>query len=287
MGYFRAPKISSWRRFSMATWRAPNDPTIYGSAQFEVERALARMKSIREKTGVKVTLATILGAGLGKALREVPDCNCKIIWGRPYQMDHVEIFYQVAIEGGKDLSGTSVCDPDQKSLVKVAQELSGGARKIRSGEDPQYKKTQVGLARLPWRILNWVLRASAFLIYNFGMDLSAIGARREPFGSAMVTNVGSFGIDMAFAPIVPFSRVPVLMAVGEAFDGVVAREGQVVIKKLVTLCGTFDHRVVDGYHAGELIKVMKKYLAELPTEASEEDIRDAAAAAVEAKPAPA
>src|SRR5438105_4037343 len=74
MGYVKTKKISSWRRFAMATWRAPDDPTIYGSMQFEVTRPLARIKSIREKTGVKVTLATILGQGLARGLRETPDC---------------------------------------------------------------------------------------------------------------------------------------------------------------------------------------------------------------------
>lgn len=289
MGYTKAKKISSWRRFAMATWRGPNDPTIYGSMQFEVTRPLARIKSIREKTGVKVTLATILGQGLARGLRETPECNTKIIWGRPYEMDHVEIFYQVAIEGGKDLAGASVVDPDQRSLVKVAQDLAGGARKIRSGEDPQYKKTQVGLARLPVRLLGWILRFFAFLVYNLGLDLSFVGARKEPFGSAMVTNVGAFGIDMAFAPLIPFARVPIIMALGEAFDAVVVRDGQIVIRKMVTLSGTFDHRVIDGYHAGELIKCMKRYIEELPEAATDEDLRDAAAAASEetAKAAPA
>lgn len=279
MGYRRAKNVSSWRRLSLATWKAPNDPTIYGSMRFDVTRALARMASIRAKTGVKVTLATVLGQGLARGLRENPEINCKIIWGRPYEMDEVEIFYQVAIEGGKDLAGATVVAPDRKSLVKVAQELASGAGKIRSGEDPQYRKTQMGLARLPARLLGWLLRALAFLVYNFGWDLSFLGARKEPIGSAMVTNVGVFGIDMAFAPLVPWSRVPIIMGVGEAVDTPVAIDGQVVIRKCVTLTGTFDHRIVDGYHAGKLVKSMRTYLEEMGEEATEEEIRDAAASA--------
>jgi pyruvate/2-oxoglutarate dehydrogenase complex dihydrolipoamide acyltransferase (E2) component len=278
MGYRRVDRVSSWRRFAMATWRAPNDPTVYGTAQFDVTRALARIRSIREKTGVKVTLATVIGQGLAKGLAAVPECNCKIIWGRPYQMDHVEIFYQVAIEGGRDLAGTTVSEPEKKSLVQVALDLSAGARKVRSGEDPQYRKTQTGLARLPVRVLGWLLRFLAFLVYNFGLDLSALGARKEPFGSAMVTNVGSFGIDTAFAPIIPFSRVPILCGVGEAFDGVVVRDGQIAIRKMITLTATLDHRLIDGYHAGRLIQVMRTYLEEMPEEATAEDLRDAKAA---------
>jgi pyruvate dehydrogenase E2 component (dihydrolipoamide acetyltransferase) len=279
MGYSRTAGISSWRRFALAAWRPPNDPTIYGMMQFDVTRALKRIQSIREKTGAKVTIPTIVGQGLAIGVAADPDTNCKVIWRRPYQKDKVVVAYQVAVEGGKDLALWDIEEPQTKSLVRVATELADGARKIRAGEDKQFSKTQKMLGILPSVILGLILRFLSFMIYNIGLPPRVLGAR--PFASCMVTNVGSFGIDVAFVPLVPFSRVPMILSVGEVFDGVMAVQGRAEVRKMVTLTGTFDHRLVDGVHAGKLIAAMKKHLAELPEEATEDDLRDAALLASE------
>ena len=41
------------------------------------------------------------------------------------------------------------------------------------------------------------------------------GRPRDPFGTAMVTNVGIFGIDTAFAPFTPIARCALVLAVME------------------------------------------------------------------------
>jgi pyruvate/2-oxoglutarate dehydrogenase complex dihydrolipoamide acyltransferase (E2) component len=35
----------------------------------------------------------------------------------------------------------------------------------------------------------------------------------------------------------------------------------VVVKKVISLCVTFDHRVIDGMHASHMVKTMKKIFA--------------------------
>ena len=41
----------------------------------------------------------------------------------------------------------------------------------------------------------------------------------------MITNIGSLGLDTAYAPLVPFSRVPLLFAIGEAKQHVFVENG--------------------------------------------------------------
>ena len=37
-------------------------------------------------------------------------------------------------------------------------------------------------------------------------------------------------------------------------------DGEIVIRKILPLTGTFDHRIIDGYHAGMLAHNLKRYL---------------------------
>jgi len=53
------------------------------------------------------------------------------------------------------------------------------------------------------------------LVNELDFDLPAQGMPRDPFGSAIVTNVGMFGIDTAFAPLLPMARCPMLILVPE------------------------------------------------------------------------
>jgi pyruvate dehydrogenase E2 component (dihydrolipoamide acetyltransferase) len=76
----------------------------------------------------------------------------------------------------------------------------------------------------------------------------------------MITNIGSLGLDTAYAPLVPFSRVPLLFAVGEAMDDVVVENGQPVVVKTMSVNATMDHRVIDGFHAARIASVLREWM---------------------------
>ncbi len=78
----------------------------------------------------------------------------------------------------------------------------------------------------------------------------------------MVTNIGSLGLDTAFAPLVPYSRVPVLLAVGSAMDRPWVREGKLCVAKVLRICVTLDHRLIDGVHASHMAKTVQKIFAD-------------------------
>jgi pyruvate dehydrogenase E2 component (dihydrolipoamide acetyltransferase) len=42
----------------------------------------------------------------------------------------------------------------------------------------------------------------------------------------------------------------------------VVENGQIVVRPMLTLCATFDHRVVDGVHAAKLCGVLRTILAD-------------------------
>jgi pyruvate dehydrogenase E2 component (dihydrolipoamide acetyltransferase) len=78
----------------------------------------------------------------------------------------------------------------------------------------------------------------------------------------MITNVGGMGIDLAWAPLCSYTKVPLLMTIGAQRDRVVAVDGQPQVRPIVQVGVTFDHRFMDGVHAAEMNRELKKYFAE-------------------------
>lgn len=83
---------------------------------------------------------------------------------------------------------------------------------------------------------------------------------KDAFGSITVTNVGSLGLDTAYVPLVPYTRVPIFVAPGEVRDAPVVDEGQVVAGKLMNVNASFDHRFIDGFHASVLSRTLREMM---------------------------
>jgi pyruvate/2-oxoglutarate dehydrogenase complex dihydrolipoamide acyltransferase (E2) component len=254
---------SSFRKIAAAMWRHPTDPTIYGSLDIDVSVALAYLQSYRARTGVKVTIGHLVALALARAIAEHPDLNAKVrFWGRLEQRDTVDITLQVAADEGRDLGAARIERADQKSLREMAEEVARQARTIRSGNDENYAATRDLFKKLPWWAVRPVLRAAEFLTNELHVDLPKQGLPRDPFGVAMVTNVGMFGIDTAFAPFTPIARCPILVLVPEVRERPWVVEGRVVPRPILRLCATFDHRVIDGFHAGTLSRTVRGYITD-------------------------
>jgi pyruvate dehydrogenase E2 component (dihydrolipoamide acetyltransferase) len=59
------------------------------------------------------------------------------------------------------------------------------------------------------------------------------------------------------APLVPFSRTPVVLLLGEVEDRVVAEDGRPVVRPMVTIGVTFDHRFMDGFQGGKMLQIFR------------------------------
>ena len=70
----------------------------------------------------------------------------------------------------------------------------------------------------------------------------------------MVTNIGTFGIPVGYAPLLELSRVPLIMTLGSVKDAPSVHEGQLCVRKRATIGVAFDHRVMDGQQAGLMAK---------------------------------
>jgi pyruvate dehydrogenase E2 component (dihydrolipoamide acetyltransferase) len=73
--------------------------------------------------------------------------------------------------------------------------------------------------------------------------------------SFTISNIGSIGATTYFTPIVNFPETAIL-GIGRISDKPVVQEGKVVIRKMMPLSLTYDHRVVDGAQAAQFMKTL-------------------------------
>ena len=77
-------------------------------------------------------------------------------------------------------------------------------------------------------------------------------------GTFTLTNLGMYGVD-AFTPIINPPEAAIL-GVGRIQPKPVVREGQVVVRQMVTLSLSFDHRLVDGAPAARFLQRIVQYV---------------------------
>ena len=92
------------------------------------------------------------------------------------------------------------------------------------------------------------------------LNLKRFGLPREAFGSAMVTSVGMFGIQHAYAPLSPYYRIGFLALVPEVVERPWVVDDAVVPRPVLRIAATLDHRYLDGAEAGRLGTTIREYL---------------------------
>lgn len=256
----RRHKIRGWRKITNASWGNPNDPQIFGDLEVDAGEILALIEEAREKTGVKLTVTHVVGKALGHALGENRDLNVRLYRSHFVERDTVDVFFIVSMGEGTELSGVKIERADEKPVVEIARELAARATKIRTGGDPEFGKTKKMLDRTPRRLLKWSIRLSAWLTADRNLDLKKYGLPRQAFGSVMISSVGMFGIQHAYAPLASYYRIPFLALVGAVEEKPRVVDGQVVPRPMLTISATMDHRYLDGFHAARLARSAREYL---------------------------
>lgn len=248
------------RKLAIATWDAPREGNIYGKLTVDATEAVAYLEHIRETTGEKVTITHLVGRAVGEALQQTPSLNGRILFGKYIPHNQVDLSFLVVLDGGKNLAKAKIENIDKKTPSDIAVELRVLAERLRTGKDDAFKKSQGPLAMLPTWIIRPLVKLTGWLTSALGIEVGALGLERFPFGSCIITSVGMFGLDEAFVPPTPFARVPVYVLIGAIKDKPAVVDGELAIRKQLTITATIDHRYIDGFQGGVLAKVVRKVL---------------------------
>jgi len=253
-------QLTGWRRVASAMWRAPDDPQIFGTLEIDAGPVLAFIARARA-AGHRVTPTHLAGRALAHVLQEVPDLNVQIRRGRVRPRRSIDVFFITAVAQGHDLSGVAITGADAKPAIAIARELTERSTAMKQGHDRDLAKTKRMLDHTPPFLLRSALKVTAFLTQELELDLPALSLHRAPFGSAMVTSVGMFGLPQGFAPLAWMYDVPLLILVGEITPRPVVVDGRVAVRDILPITATIDHRYVDGWHVSQAMKAFRAYLA--------------------------
>jgi pyruvate/2-oxoglutarate dehydrogenase complex dihydrolipoamide acyltransferase (E2) component len=259
----RKADLSPFRKIALGTWQTAYDPSVYGSVSLRMEAAERYLEQFRRVTGKRLTMSHMMAKAAAAALEAMPDANAILRLGRIYLRERIGVFFQVALEdpltGQIDLSGATIYDPEKKSLHDICLELEEKARGVRGGKDKKERARSL-FRHAPEFAIGPLLDTIGFFGYTLNLDLEKVGVPNDPFGSIMITNIGSLGLEEAYAPLVPYTRVPIVVAMGAVLDAPVVEDGQVVPGRVMKVCATFDHRILDGAHAAIMVRTLRDWM---------------------------
>lgn len=252
---------SGWRRISTTFWHAPDNPQIFGDLDVDARPVERFLTKVNRRRGARVTPTAIAVRMVAHVLSEVPELNCVLRRGTFVARDSIDVFVIVSSGEGTDLSGVRVRAADTLGVTEIARIIERGARRVRSGDDPLMGATKRLLGFVPVWALRPAVGVVDRIVNELGLDIPGLGLPREPFGSAMVSSVGMFGLTHGYGPLSGIYRVPIFLLVGTIEDRPVVDEGAVVARSTLPLTATIDHRFVDGAQLGRAGRAAREYLA--------------------------
>ena len=116
------------------------------------------------------------------------------------------------------------------------------------------------MQKIPYPLLNLFTWLMSFFMYTLNWDMS-VGRHAAGCVRLGVSHQrGLAGLDTAYVPLVPYTRVPIFIAPGAVKDMPVVEDGKVVPGKVMNINASFDHRYIDGFHAGILSNTLREML---------------------------
>jgi pyruvate/2-oxoglutarate dehydrogenase complex dihydrolipoamide acyltransferase (E2) component len=173
--------------------------------------------------GARVTYTDILVVAVASALRDHPIVNSSLIQDEIVVWEEVNVGIAVALEEGiaGGLIVPVVRNADQKSLREIAVEVRALVEKARAGR------------LLPDDVAG---------------------------GTFTVTNLGAVGGGWGFGTPIINQPQSAILGAGSISDRPVVRDGQVVVRPIMTYSLTFDHRVIDGAAAAKFMTRVSQLL---------------------------
>jgi pyruvate/2-oxoglutarate dehydrogenase complex dihydrolipoamide acyltransferase (E2) component len=252
------------RRLALGTWRTAGDPTVYSTLVIRMEKALDYIRIFRRAKRKPVTALHLVVKAMAGIYERIPDANAIIRFNRIYLREEINIFCQVhlrdPVSGESDLSGLTLYGVNRKSLEQIVDEFRIRVKQIRRGQDPVLEGVRRRFRHVPFLLLKPFLGLLSFLVCTLNLDLRWAGLPNDPFGTLMISNVAEFGMHDVFVPLVPYSRVPTLLALGPIHTEPVVEGPNIVPAKVMRVNATFDHRIMDGARAGTMARLLREGL---------------------------
>jgi len=254
MDQFNTP----WRVTAAAIYTTPTDSRVYGTLDIDVTEARNFLERRRDE-GVKITMTHLATAVLARAIAfDVPEMNAFIRRGAVVGRKRLDVMVPISVGGESGVTPAIIRDAHARAVTSIAAEIRDKASSGRAGDETRAAQNKYLLNRIPWPFRRPAFRFLKWLTVDLGFELKSLGLSAHSFGSFVVSDIGSFGLSTGMTALMPAAKVPAVIVLGKIEDKPVVRNGEVVIRTVLPLTGTFDHRIVDGMQIGKLARGIKR-----------------------------
>jgi len=253
--------LSPWRKVAISAYKPPTDSKVYGTFEVDVTDVLRYIEQKR-KEGKKLTITHFVIAAIARSLYEdVPEINCFIRRGKFVFREDADVCVSVSARDGTEMSVVIIRKAQELSVSEIAEILREKAERRRLGEEEKGFDAKSFLAKVPWPFRTWLVRLIKFWIYDLGLNFPFLKIPSDPFGSILLSNIGTFGLTVGLGALFPLGRVPAVIMIGKIQDKPWVVNGEIKIRSILPFGGTFDHRIVDGAQIGKFVMGAAKRLS--------------------------
>ena len=247
-----------WRVTSAAIYTTPTDSRVYGTLDIDVTDA-KRFLDRKRAEGLKVTMTHLATAVLARAVAfDVPEMNCFIRRGAVVGRDRLDVMVPVSVGGDAGVTAAIIRDAHARPVSDIANEIRDKAASGRTGVEIKAARNKYLLNRIPLPLRRPVFLLLTWITVVMGIEIKALGLSAHSFGSFVVSDIGIFGLNTGMTALMPAAKVPAVIVLGKLEEKPVVRRGEIVIRTILPLTGTFDHRIVDGMQIGKLARGIKR-----------------------------
>lgn len=252
---------SPWRLTASTIYKKPSDSKIFGSVELDVTDLENYISELRKK-GIKVTLTHFFALATGKAIeREIPEFNTYFKRGRIIPFEKLTASVSLKMPNG-DMSSIKLTNPGNKNYQEAVDELSKGIQDAVLGAESKANQMKGALGNIPWPLRSWVFKLIKFVLIDLGIDLPFLNLSSQSFGSYIVSNVGTLGLDGGYPALMPTGNISLVLIMGRVRDMPWVHNGEVVPRRIIKISAALDHRVVDASHGGKLFNFFRRAVRE-------------------------
>lgn len=248
----------TWRRMAAAIYGKPMDGKVSGFYDLDMTEVNKALDIWNQNEDTNINVMHFFMCALGHTMKYyAPELNCYMEWGDVVERPTVTISTAVLVD--KALTTVKIKDTHLKTVRQVSNETIQFVKEKRENRADKADSNRNGLSKIPWPIRAWVFKAIRWLTYEWGLTIPGSGLTKDSFGSALVSNIGSLGLDYGIPALMPASNLSFVQAIGYVKDKAVVKDGEIVIQSVLPISATFDHRIVDGFHVSKYLEGLKYY----------------------------
>lgn len=247
---------TTWRKVASTIYKKPTDSKIFGGVEFDVTE-LEKYITQKRKEGLKITLTHFFVLVLARALKtEIPEFNTYIRRGKNITRPSIDAAVSVLQASGQ-MTTIIVPNADGLTYDDLESLMNEEIVKSRKGRDKGTAENKDFLAKLPWPFRNWFFSIYRTMTIKWGISMPGLGLSANSFGSFMVSNIGSLGLDYGFPALLPSSNLSFVLVMGGIQKKPVVIDDEIVIRRMMSVSIVFDHRTADASHGARLFKYIK------------------------------